>query len=133
MSSVIVQAVRFGAVGLLNTTVGLSAIYLVLFFFNAGPIIANMFGYAVGIVFSFILNRNWTFGQGKSGYQDLPKFLLLAGFCYLFNVAVVFVGSDLFGFSPYLTQLAGVATYTTLMFFGCRTFVFSPARNLSAG
>jgi putative flippase GtrA len=107
--------------------VGLSAIYAFQFFFNAGPIIANMLGYAIGIVFSFILNRNWTFGQGNSGYQDLPKFLLLAGVCYLFNIAVVFVGSYVFAFSPYLIQLAGVATYTALMFFGCRTFVFSSA------
>jgi putative flippase GtrA len=75
MSSVVVQAMRFGAVGLVNTTVGLSAIYAFQIFFNAGPIIANMSGYAIGIVFSFILNRNWTFGQGNSGYQDLPKFL----------------------------------------------------------
>jgi putative flippase GtrA len=127
MSSVVVQAMRFGAVGLVNTTVGLSAIYAFQFFFNAGPIIANMLGYAIGIVFSFILNRNWTFGKGNSGYQDLPKFLLLAGVCYLFNIAVVFVGSYVFVFSPYLIQLAGVATYTALMFFGCRTFVFSSA------
>jgi putative flippase GtrA len=121
------QTVRFGAVGLLNTIVGLTAIYSVLFFFRAGPIIANVIGYSIGLILSFFLNRNWTFDQAGTGHAKLPAFLLVVGLSYLCNLGVVAAGSYVFGLSPYLAQLFGVPIYTTAMFLGCRMFVFTSA------
>jgi putative flippase GtrA len=125
MSAVIRQAVRFGAVGLINTIVGLTAIYSVLFFFGAGPVIANVIGYSIGLILSFFLNRNWTFDQADTGHTKLPAFLLVAGLSYLCNLGVVAAGSYVFGLSPYLVQLFGLPTYTMVMFLGCRIFVFT--------
>lgn len=124
MRALIYQAVRFGAVGLLNTIVGLTAIYSVLYFFRAGPIIANAIGYSIGVTLSFFLNRNWTFDQADTGHGKLPAFLLVAGLSYLCNLGAVAAGSYVFGLSPYLVQLFGMPTYTTAMFLGCRMFVF---------
>ena len=47
MSGLIRQSLRYGAVGLANTAIGLMAIYAVIFFFNANPAIANAIGYAM--------------------------------------------------------------------------------------
>ena len=124
MSEMIRQTVRFGIVGLLNTIIGLAAIYSVIFFVRAGPIIANIIGYSIGLVLSFFLNRNWTFDHAGTGHEGLPAFLVVAGLSYMCNLCVVAVGSYVFGLSPYLAQLCGVITYTTVMFFGCRVFVF---------
>jgi putative flippase GtrA len=127
MSAVIRQTVRFGAVGLLNTIIGLAAIYSVIFFFGAGPKIANIVGYSIGLILSFFLNRNWTFDQAGTGRERLPAFLVVAGLSYLCNLGAVAVGSYVFGLSPYLAQLLGVGLYTTEMFLGCRMFVFRSA------
>ena len=125
MSTLFHQAVRFGAVGLINTLIGLSAIYSMIFFFNAGPIVANTIGYSIGLVVSFILNRNWTFAEAQTSHKKLLSFLLVAGLSYLCNLAGVAVGTYMFGLSPYLVQIIGVTIYTTAMFFGCRIFVFT--------
>jgi putative flippase GtrA len=119
------QSFRFAVVGVLNTAIGLAAIYSVMFFFQTGPAIANVLGYAIGLVVSFVLNRVWTFNSSRPIGHVLPKYLLVAATCYLLNLGVVLVATSALSVNPYLAQLLGVVIYTVSMFFGCRIFVFS--------
>ncbi|MGR9000416.1 MAG: GtrA family protein, partial [Gammaproteobacteria bacterium] len=127
MSGFIRQSLRFGAVGLVNTAIGLLAIYAVIFFFNTGPAVANAIGYSIGLAVSFALNRIWTFGDGRSIAKVLPRYLLAAAISYLLNLSVVMLGSYHFGVGPYLVQLFGIGIYTVTLFLGCRWFVFQAA------
>jgi putative flippase GtrA len=120
------QSFRFGVVGMVNTAIGLSAIYALMFIFNAGAILANMLGYAVGLGVSFVLNRVWTFNSTQRLAHVLPKYILTAGGCYLLNLGVVGLSTMHFSANPYLAQLFGVGIYTVCMFSGCRWFVFVP-------
>lgn len=124
MSGLIRQSLRFGAVGLVNTAIGLLAIYAVIFFFNTGPAVANAIGYAIGLAVSFALNRLWTFGDSRSIAKVLPRYLLVAAMSYLLNLSVVLLGTHHFGVGPYLVQFFGIGVYTVVMFLGCRWFVF---------
>ncbi len=124
MSGVISQSLRFGAVGLVNTAIGLLAIYAVIFFFNAGPAVANAIGYTIGLAVSFVLNRIWTFGDNSSVGKVLPRYVLAAVISYLLNLFVVLLGTHLFGVGPYLVQFFGIGVYSVTMFLGCRWFVF---------
>jgi putative flippase GtrA len=133
MNGLIRQSLRFGAVGMVNTAIGLLAIYAVIFFFNTGPVVANAIGYAIGLAVSFVLNRIWTFGDGRSVGKVLPRYLLAAAISYLFNLSVVLLGTYYFGVGPYLIQLFGIGVYTVTLFLGCRWFVFkeSPRNEVS--
>lgn len=124
MSGLIRQSLRFGAVGLVNTAIGLLAIYAVIFFFNTGPAVANAIGYAIGLAVSFALNRLWTFGDSRAIGKVLPRYLLVASISYLLNLSVVLLGTHHFGVGPYLVQFFGIGAYTVVMFLGCRWFVF---------
>ena len=124
MSGLVWQSLRFGAVGLANTAIGLLAIYAVIFFFNTGPAFANAIGYAIGLAVSFALNRFWTFGDTQSIANVLPRYLLAAAFCYLLNLSVILIGTQHFGVNNYLIQFFGIGVYTIAMFVGCRWFVF---------
>jgi putative flippase GtrA len=125
MTGLLRQSLRFGTVGLINTSIGLAAIYAVMFFFRTGPAIANAVGYAIGLVVSFALNRLWTFSSKQPVGNVLPIYLLVAAICYLLNLGVVLVVTSYLSVNPYLTQLFGVSIYTVCMFFGCRWFVFA--------
>lgn len=125
------QILRFGLVGILNTLIGLSCIYLVIYFFNADAGIANAVGYAIGLLVSFLLNRMWTFNDNKRIAAVLPKFLLVAVISYLLNLAAVVIGNRHFGINPYVVQLLGMMVYTPIMFAGCRIFVFNSTANES--
>lgn len=124
MTGLVRQSLRFGMVGLINTAIGLTSIYAVIFFFNAGPAVANAIGYAIGLVVSFILNRLWTFGDSRSIVKVLPLYILVAVISYLLNLSVVLLGTHHFGVGPYLVQFFGIGVYTVAMFLGCRWFVF---------
>jgi len=124
MSGLIRQSLRFGTVGLVNTAVGLMAIFAVIYFFGADPALANAVGYTIGFALSFVLNRLWTFGDTQAISHVLPSYLLAAAVSYLLNLSVVLVGTRQFGVQPYLVQFFGVGVYTVTLFLACRWFVF---------
>lgn len=128
------QVARFGIVGVLNTLVGLSCIYLVIYLLNADAGLANALGYAIGLAVSFLLNRIWTFNNNQRVASVLPRYLLVAAVSYLLNLAAVLIGNRYFGINPYAVQLLGMAIYTPTMFIGCRLFVFNstPAAEMPA-
>lgn len=130
MTGLIRQAQRFAAVGLINTAIGLAAIYAVMFFFQSGAAIANAIGYVFGLAVSFLLNRTWTFNGNRPVAHVLPKYLLVVAIAYLLNLGVVLVAISYFFANPYFAQLLGVGIYTVCMFFGCRCFVFVPSSDL---
>lgn len=119
------QSLRFGAVGIINTVVGLSTIYGLMFFFDVTPFLANASGYIVGLMLGFLLNRTWTFRSDRPIGVVLPRYVLVVVLSYAVNLAVLSTFIAHFNVSPYAAQLSGVVVYTVLMFFGCRLFVFS--------
>jgi putative flippase GtrA len=119
------QLFRFLAVGVVNTLVGLTAIYA-LMLAGAGIGWANFFGYALGLMISFTLNRIWTFASNEDAVATLPRYVVVAGVCYLLNLGVVLSATRDFSLNPYAAQLFGVVAYTTTMFVACRIFVFAP-------
>jgi putative flippase GtrA len=58
--------IKFAVVGVANTFVGLSAIYLRKWLLGFGDAISNTCGYSIGLALSFILNREWTLGTPSS-------------------------------------------------------------------
>jgi putative flippase GtrA len=111
---------------MVNTLIGLMAIYALMFIFGADAAFANVIGYAVGLVTSFTLNRMWTFNSTQPVSHVLPKYALTAILCYFLNLGVVLMSTIYFSANPYLAQLLGVFIYTVCMFVGCRLFVFMP-------
>ncbi|MBC7294538.1 MAG: GtrA family protein [Thermoleophilia bacterium] len=60
------QAVRFVTVGVLNTGVDLGAFYLLGSIPGMPDIAAKAVSYILGIINSFVWNKYWTFGAGRS-------------------------------------------------------------------
>lgn len=129
MQELVRQFLRFGAVGAINTAIGLFVIYLVLFFFNADPAVANAIGYAIGLPVSFSLNRIWTFREKSHATKSAFRFVLVVVVAYLCNIGSIVIGTHQFGANSYLIQLPGIAIYTTIVFIGCRYFVFGKFLN----
>lgn len=124
MRDLLDQSIRFAIVGLVNTAIGLVAIFSVIYFGHTSPAIANAVGYTLGLSVSFLLNRLWTFADSRSIAKVLPRYLLTAAISYLLNLTVVLIGTHHFGVGPYLVQFFGIGVYTMAMFLGCRWFVF---------
>lgn len=127
------QAIRFGAVGVANTAVGLAAIILLQTCTNVGPYWSNAGGYAAGLIVSYLANARWTFQAQNRSMATFLRFFLAFVFSYGANLFALYAALSI-GVPVLLAQVLGMATYSVLFFFICRLVVFksSPEKPGSA-
>jgi len=117
-------AVRFAAVGAINTIAGLTAIVLAARLFGAGTYVANAAGLLVGIIIGHELNRRWTFSSLQRRSSTAPRYVLAFAASYLANLAVLVAAQEWLATHPMLGQAAALASYSTVFYLACRFFVF---------
>lgn len=118
------QLFRFVIIGILNTVIGLSCIYGLMYFFNVDYRLANAAGYSVGCTVSFLLNRSWTFRHRQSWIVSFTRWLGVVMICYVVNLLIVIILSSNININAYVAQLGGNVCYTALMFLGAKYFAF---------
>ena len=119
-----VSLIRFLLVGIANTAVGLSVIWIFRNLAGVGDVGSNAAGYIIGVLVSFTLNKRWSFSFRGDGLRAFGRFLLVFLVAYGANLTAVAAAIALAGHSSYWCQLAGVVPYTTLFYLGCRSFAF---------
>lgn len=120
-------AVRYVAVGLANTLVGLVVIYIVMYALGLGNASANIIGYAVGLGFSFALNKRWTFSHDGDTPGAFIRFLIVVLLAYFANLATVMFTAEVLGWNRYVAQALGIGPYTVIGYVGSRLYAFRPA------
>lgn len=126
------QMSRYLLVGVVNTTVGLSGIYLMLLL-GASDLVANALGYLLGFVTGYALNGKWTFQAERLGAASLMRYWVVVASAYLANGAVLLGLRESVGIPSHLAQLAAVAVYSVLSFTGLKLLVFAGDRSIRAG
>jgi putative flippase GtrA len=123
------QGVRFGAVGLVNTFAGLLVIYSLKYLAGTPDVKANAIGYAVGMLVSFSLNRNWTFAHRGAPSRSVIRFLMTMAIGYAMNLLVVLVSLRALGLNAYIAQVLGMPAFTMTSFLLCKYWVFKAEPN----
>lgn len=77
--------VRFILVGIINTIVGLSIMYLLLHLGGLSYWMSTFIGNSVGAIVSFLLNRSFTFKSQSSIYKSMLRFVAVILFCYVIS------------------------------------------------
>lgn len=122
-------ALRFGLVGIVNTLCGLAVIYALKWAFGLHDVAANVAGYSVGLIISYLLNARWTFKYRGSLLAAVHRFVLTVGVAYLANLATVATAIYVLGVNGYAAHAIGVIPYALLTFLASKFFVFrQPAR-----
>ncbi len=124
--------VRFLLVGVANTLFGLSIIYFAMYFLQLEIVQANAFGYSVGILLGFALNKTWTFGSSDHVVSSFLRYLLVLAVAYVANLATVLYTNSHFNLNPYIAQALGIIPYTIIGFLGSRYFAFRTQRGAEA-
>lgn len=126
--------VRFIMVGVVNTVVGLSVMYLLLHLLGQSYWIATFVGNSIGAFVSFILNRNFTFKSQNSMSKSAVRFVIVILCCYFLSyemgrsfVVDILKNNDFIpkNIQTDLSVLVGTCLYTLLNYFGQKLFVFS--------
>ena len=112
---------RFLLVGMANTLVGYSVIFVLERSVGLDRRLANAGGYLIGGTVSYLLNRRFAFRSDRAHRHALPSFVLAALFCFGVNLAVLEIGVAVLKLPSLLAQAAALCSYT-LSFYAINRF-----------
>ena len=121
---------RFLLVGLLNTLVSSSVMFLLYNLTHCGYWFSSAVSYVVGSVVSYFLNKNFTFRSRGRDTTVVPRFIVNIAVCYAaaYGAARPLARAVLSGASEALRDNAamgfGMCIFTALNYIGQRLFVF---------
>jgi len=114
---VFVQFVKYNLVGIVNTFVGFSIVFL-LMYVGFSAILSNVVGYTIGSVVSYVLNNKYTFDATNQHQKVFVKFFMVLAINFMtLQYVLTFM-------TPYLAQLCAAVVYTLSSFLMMRFFVF---------
>ncbi len=117
--------VKYGLVGVLNTLVTGVVIFTLMNAFSVSLRIANIIGYVVGFINSFVLNRSWTFKGHKA--STITQFLRFAGVfavCFLLQHGLVILLAEKLLIDKNISTLIGMIFYTGISYVLNKLFTF---------
>ena len=85
------QIIKYALVGVLNTLVTLSTIFLCKSVIGINPLVSNAIGYVAGVINSFLWNKTWVFRSHDSYLREALIFLVGFILCYGIQFLTVWV------------------------------------------
>jgi putative flippase GtrA len=123
-SKTLVQLLKFGIVGISNTLLTAATIWLLLRVFHSSNYLANIVGYVVGLVNSFIWNRRWTFENHAQVGATIFKFIVTFAVSYLLQLGFLSFLLHQTNIDDYVCQLLSIVIYTVVNFFMNKYYTF---------
>lgn len=117
------RVAAFSLTGVANTVVGVALIVLC-GMWGFGPIVANVVGYAGGLLLSFTLNSRVTFRNRSRDGRTVARFLAAFAVAFALNLAIVALLTAWLAPPPILAGLAGTPAYMVCFFILCEKWVF---------
>ncbi|RFU64732.1 GtrA family protein [Peribacillus glennii] len=122
--------IRFLLVGVLNTIIGLSTIFILLNLAGLNYWAATFIGNGAGAIVSFLLNRAFTFKSRISLKKGGLLFFTVIISCYFVSFSLSeWISSHIYGMLPFTKQnlsvVLGTCIYTVSNYTGQKLIVFS--------
>ena len=86
-----IQLLKYGVIGVLNTLITLATFYLLNTNLGLSYGISNVAGYVLGVINSFLWNRNWVFKTKKNFKRELVLFVCGFLLCLALQLVVSWV------------------------------------------
>ncbi|MDR2824502.1 MAG: GtrA family protein [Prevotellaceae bacterium] len=118
------QFLRFCIVGIANTLLTAAVIFLLLKVAKISDIAANLAGYVVGLLNSFVWNRRWTFSSNLKITRTFFKFLLIFVVSYIVQFVVVILLIHSLSIDNYYSHLLAMIPYTIANFLLNKFYTF---------
>ena len=122
--------VKFVIVGIINTIVGTSVMFLLYNFAGVNYWISSASNYIVGSIVSYVLNKYFTFNNKEKSVWQVVKFVINISLCYLLaygmaKPVVEWILSLLsVSIKENLAMLVGMGLFVIFNYVGQRYFVF---------
>ncbi|MFI3226604.1 MAG: GtrA family protein [Clostridia bacterium] len=124
------KTIKFIIVGILNTIVGTSVMFISYNFLGLTYWISSALNYIIGSIFSFFMNKYFTFSNSEKSLKQVVLFILNISLCYFmaYGISKPLVSYVLSGFGTSIQEniamLCGMCLFVALNYFGQRFIVF---------
>ncbi|MFC1898070.1 GtrA family protein [Candidatus Cloacimonadota bacterium] len=118
------QFTRYGIVGVINTIITLSTIFILTRIFSVSYLIANAAGYILGFINSFIMNKLWTFKSKRPFTREGIFFILMFGICYSLQFVFLIILKEKLMIAPDYAQIIAMIFYAVINFTGNKLLTF---------
>ncbi|HJV84295.1 MAG TPA: GtrA family protein [Noviherbaspirillum sp.] len=118
------QFIRYIIVGVANTIVGYGIIFGCMYLLGMSPEASNIAGYAVGLMVSYVLNRNYTFNSTQGRRTEFMRFLVVFAIAYGLNFVALLVLIHQLGVHEGVSQVVAGAVYVVSAFLMNKYYVF---------
>jgi putative flippase GtrA len=125
--------IRFLAVGMINTLIGLAIIFTFMNLLHFSYWTSTLMGNIIGAAVSYVLNRKFTFKSTKNQAGSALRFILVILACYFIaygiglravHLALAHLPAIPHHFENNLAVVIGMGLYTILNYFGQKKLVF---------
>lgn len=122
--------IKFLCVGVLNTVVGFSVMFLLYNLLHFGYWFSSAANYVIGGAVSFCLNKFFTFRNTENSIAQLLKFIIVLVLCYFVayfvsrRIVYLLLVSNAESFKDNVAMFTGAVFYTTFNYICQRFFVF---------
>ncbi|GIX41674.1 MAG: polysaccharide biosynthesis protein GtrA [Leptospiraceae bacterium] len=110
------QFVKFGIVGIINTIITLSIIFILSNYYDVHYIISNAIGYIAGFINSFIMNKFWTFKSKGNVFKESIWFIIVFLISYGIQLIVLYYLHGILNYNENLSQILSMIVYTVVNF-----------------
>lgn len=124
------KALKFIIVGIINTVVGTSVMFLLYNFAGVNYWISSASNYIVGSIVSYVLNKYFTFNNKEKSVKQVVKFVVNISLCYFLAYGIAKPAVELM-LTPLsvtvkenLAMLVGMGLFVIFNYIGQRFFVF---------
>ncbi len=123
-TSLLVQFLKFGIVGISNTLLTFIVYTVLLKGFGVWYLAASAIGFTVGAINGFLLNRRWTFRDHVGDAFTPVRWAIVQGSGLALNEGLLYLFVDGADLDKLLAQACATAIVTVLTFFVNRAWTF---------
>lgn len=122
--------IKFIIVGIINTVVGTSVMFILYNIFSVGYWMSSAANYIIGSIVSYFLNKYFTFQNREKSFKQIILFVINISLCYLiaYGVAKPMVAFILNQYNEKIqgniSMLVCMGLFVILNYFGQRLVVF---------
>lgn len=118
------QFLRFLTVGVINTVLGYCIIFACMYLAGLSAEVSNVIGYAVGLITSYLLNRNYTFRSKQRHHGEIVRFIAVFAIAYAANFIALIVLIRELGVHEGASQILAGAVYVLTSYAMNKFYVF---------
>lgn len=123
MKVALTQFARYAVVGLASNAIGY-VIYIALTNLGLGPKLAMSLMYAIGVLQTFVFNRNWSFRFAGAAAPALVRYALAYALGYVINLLALLLFVDRIGLPHQWVQGALIVVVAVMLFLAQRYWIF---------